>query len=113
MRKALALLALSLVSAQAFAEKKTPEEYWAGTGLTLDVMANQIDIFGEENCYKSLPQFRGCVAALNSLAGRTEPASKIVPLVVAEDPSTNQGARIDTFTGLAQVLVKVADASDS
>jgi carboxyl-terminal processing protease len=96
MRKSLALWSLlGIVTASPFAfsaEKKTPEEYWAGTGLSTSLTLREMKLLEPATCYKSLAGFRGCLAGVNALAARLEPRARYVPNVIAEDASFNFGA---------------------
>jgi C-terminal peptidase prc len=69
----------------AFAEKKTPEQYWMETGLTTEVVEKQLDLFAPENCTRNLESFRGCVAGVNAVGGLAEPPLRLVPTSVAAE----------------------------
>lgn len=106
MRKQLLIWSLcAILPAYAHAEKKTPEEYWTGTGLTTEKMVKDLGLFTAQACYNSLNGFKGCVAALNSLASRMEPAGRLVPNALSGDASLGFGPKVKGFTGLTLVTV--------
>jgi carboxyl-terminal processing protease len=111
MRKQFALWSLlGIVTAAPLAlsaEKKTSEEYWAGTGLSTALTLRDMKLLEPANCYKSLAGFRGCLAAVNALAARLEPKARLVPNVIAEEPSFKFGAPLKRYVGLS--LVKVPE----
>ena len=110
MRKTLALLSLcAIFPAQSFAaEKKTPEQYWNETGLSTEVMVKSLGFLTIGKCYENIREFRGCIAALNSIAARTQPATRFVPFALADDASMEFGPRVNAFAGLTQVQIKEA-----
>jgi carboxyl-terminal processing protease len=116
MRKSLALWSLlGIVTASPFAfsaEKKTPEEYWAGTGLSTSLTLREMKLLEPATCYKSLAGFRGCLAGVNALAARLEPRARYVPNVIAEDASFNFGAPLKRAVGLSLVKVPEAKTED-
>lgn len=70
---------------QAFAAKKTSDQYWAGTSISRQML--QADwLVNNLNCAQSEARFRGCVQALNGIASRANPTLEVVPsaLVGAE-----------------------------
>jgi carboxyl-terminal processing protease len=76
--KKLVLLALFL-SLSAHAEKKTPEQYWTETGLTTDVVLNELHLLNASSCGKDFNSYRGCIAAVNAVAAMSDPALRLVP----------------------------------
>lgn len=109
MRKQLLIWSLcAILPAHAFAEKKTDEEYWTGTGLTTEKMVKDLGLFTPQACYGSLEGFKGCVAALNSLASGMEPAARFVPGLLSGDSTLGFGPKVKSFTGLTLVSVPEA-----
>jgi len=80
------LVSLSIfLSLQAFAEKKTPEQYWTETNFSTNVLLTELRLLQSESCYAELKAYRGCVAAVNAIAAKAEPALQLVPTNVARD----------------------------
>jgi carboxyl-terminal processing protease len=114
MKRFIFLLALPLLlSSQAFAEKKTPEEYWAETRLTTESVLRSHRILKRVSCYKEAKAYQGCVAAVNAVAAMATPALQLVPAMLLEDASMNYGPVVKEFRGFSLVEVKEETSEDS
>lgn len=114
MKKILAVWSLLPVVMASFsahaAEKKTPEQYWAGTGLSTDLTLRDMKLLSPATCYKTIGSFRGCLGAVNSLASRLEPVGRVVPNPIAAEPSFEFGAPVKRYIGVS--LVNVPKSKD-
>lgn len=73
-------IGMSLLGNQmAQAQKKTPSEHWAGSGLSLKHLEIQ-----QKVCYQSAVSFRKCLAGLDVLARNLQPAAVIAAPKVLE-----------------------------
>lgn len=85
--------------------RKTIEQYWQGTNLTLANVE-----FAAQNCYMDEETFRACMAGLNALASELEPAAKVVPKSLVGDMNIPQGAELKKEGSL--VYVELVDPSE-
>lgn len=94
------------VVAQAFAQKKTIDQYWAEANVSRDMLRADW-IINNQSCQSSVTRFRGCVQALSGVASRATPAMEVLPESVIGSSDFETGrVRVQLGGGLA--LVEVA-----
>ncbi len=92
------LLLLALVfTLPSHAEKPTPEQYWARTGLSTKAVVQDLQILEAKSCLASERSYLGCMAAINAVAGMSEPAFIFVPKSLVAKESAGVGEEIYSF----------------
>jgi carboxyl-terminal processing protease len=105
------ILALLLSLSSHAAEKKTSEQYWAETGLSLKVLTENINSLEPAPCTQRLENFRGCVAAINAVAAQGQPAMRFVPANSAREEGF--GSVVKNFGDFVLVEVKESKSKDT
>lgn len=85
----LSILFLSLItfSSYAYAEKKTPEQYWTETGISTELLP---EFFLKNSiCNSDATKLRGCVKAIEAIANTAEPMLSVIPSSLLKDPEVN------------------------
>lgn len=110
--KSMPLIFALLLSLSSHAgEKKTSEQYWAETGLSMKVLTETINSLEPEPCAQRLEYFRGCVAAVNAVAAQGQPAMRFVPVNSAKEQGF--GAVVKNFGDFVLVEVAASKSKDS
>ena len=101
---------LLIITSSALAEKKSPENYWADTGMNLQYIENR-QLFSQANCYEKLENFRGCVKALNILAAFNPDRLQVIAAIAAVKSNVNAQI-IDSKPPQALAIVKMNSFED-
>lgn len=110
--KSMPLILALLLSLSAHAgEKKTSEQYWAETGLSIKVLTENINALEPAACVQRLENFRGCVAAINAVAAQGQPALRLVPVNSAKEQGF--GAVVKNFGDFVLVEMEESKSKDS
>lgn len=104
-------LLLSLSTSLAFAEKKTPEQYWTETGLTTEFLFSNRILTGPV-CGRSLEMLQGCIAAINSVGGRANRPIELIPSSLARDPEFSGGMPFRVFNDF-QLVSRAKPAAEA
>jgi carboxyl-terminal processing protease len=105
------ILALLLSLSSQAAEKKTSEQYWTETGLSLRVLTEQVNVLEPAPCTQRLENFRGCVAAINAVAAQGQPAMRFVPAGSVKEQGF--GRVVKAFGDFALVEIVESKTKDS
>lgn len=107
------LLLLALVfTLPSHAEKPTPEQYWSRTGLSTKAVVQDLQILEAKSCLASERSYLGCMAAINAVAGMSEPPFIFVPKKLVAQENAGVGEEVFSF-GEFSLAKKLPDqASD-